>query len=163
MSEIGFYHLTRSGLEQALPRLLEKILERGQRAVLRAPAPERLEALDRLLWTYGRDSFLPHGTRADGFAEAQPILLTTGEDRANGADVLVLVDAAPFGDLAPYARVLDLFDGTSADAVATARERWRWARSQGHRLVYWQQDERGGWLKAREEGGAAAGPADTPG
>jgi DNA polymerase-3 subunit chi len=152
VSEIGFYHLTRSSLEQALPRLLEKILESGRRAVLRAADPERLEGLDRALWTYGRDSFLPHGTRADGFPEAQPILLTTGEDRANGADVLVLVDAAPMGDLAPYARVLDLFEGRSEEAVAMARERWRQARAAGHRLVYWQQDERGGWIKAREEG-----------
>jgi DNA polymerase-3 subunit chi len=151
--EIGFYHLTRSSLEQALPRLLEKILASGQRAVLRAADPERLEALDRLLWNYGGDSFLPHGTRADGFPEAQPILLTTDEDRANGAEILVLVDAAPFGDLAPYARCLDLFDGTSEEAVATARERWRQAKAEGHRLVYWQQDERGRWVKAREEGG----------
>ena len=76
MTEIGFYHLTRSPLEQALPRLLEKVLASGQRAVLRCPDRARMEALDRALWTYGKDSFLPHGTRADGFAEAQPIFLT---------------------------------------------------------------------------------------
>jgi DNA polymerase-3 subunit chi len=153
VSEIGFYHLTRSSLEQALPRLLEKILASGQRAVLRCADAERLEALDRALWTYGGDSFLPHGTRADGFPDRQPILLTRGEDRANGAGVLVLVDAAPMGDLAPYGRCLDLFDGSSEEALATARERWRQAKAQGHRLVYWQQGERGGWVKAKEEGG----------
>jgi DNA polymerase-3 subunit chi len=153
VTEIGFYHLTRSSLEQTLPRLLEKVLESGQRAVLRCADPTRLEALDRALWTYGKDGFLPHGSRADGFAERQPILLTTDEDRANGAEILVLVDAAPMGDLAPYARCLDLFDGTSDEATATARDRWRAARAEGHKLIYWQQNDRGGWVKAREEGG----------
>ncbi|MFO1069863.1 MAG: DNA polymerase III subunit chi [Geminicoccaceae bacterium] len=152
MTEIGFYHLTRSSLEEALPRLLEKVLARGLRAVLRSPDSARLEALDRSLWTYRNDSFLPHGTRADGFAEAQPILLTCDEDRANGATVLVLVDAAPFGDLAPYERCIDLFDGNDTTAVQAARDRWRWARKQGHPLVYWQENERGGWVQAASEG-----------
>ena len=152
MTEIGFYHLTRSSLEQALPRLLEKVLAGGHRAVLRCPDKARVESLDRALWTYGKDSFLPHGTRADGHVEAQPILLTDAEERPNAATILVLVDGAPFGDLSPYARCLDMFDGNAEDAVELARERWRWARTQGHKLIYWQQNERGGWVKAREEG-----------
>ncbi len=153
MTEIGFYHLTRSPLEQALPRLLEKVLASGLRAVLRCPDGAGVERLDRALWTYGNDSFLPHGTRADGRAEAQPIFLTDGEERPNGATVLVLVDAAPFGDLAGYDRCLDMFDGTSEAALHAARDRWRWGRGQRHKLTYWQQNERGGWVKAREEGG----------
>jgi DNA polymerase-3 subunit chi len=152
LTEIGFYHLTRTPLEQALPRLLEKAYAAGQRVVLRAIEPARLEQLDAVLWTYGQGSFLPHGTRADGRPEQQPIFLTTDpSDNPNGARVLVLVDGAPFGDLASYERCLDLFDGNSEAAVAAARERWRWGREQGHRLVYWRQDERGGWVKAREE------------
>lgn len=163
MTEIGFYHLTRTPLEQALPRLLEKALERGERVVLRAADPERLEHLDRVLWTWGQGSFLPHGTRADGWAEEQPVFLTLDPaDVPNGARILVLVDAAPFGDLAPYARCLDLFDGNSEDAVAAARDRWRHAREQGHRLVYWRQDDRGGWLKAREEDGRPEGGQPGP-
>jgi DNA polymerase-3 subunit chi len=152
VTEIGFYRLTRSTLDRALPRLLGKAFESGKRVILRCPDEARLEHLDRLLWTFSPDSFLPHGTATGEKPEQQPILLTTGEERPNAATLLVTLDAAPFGDLYPYERCLDLFDGTSATAVATARERWRWARQAGHRLVYWQQNERGGWVKAREEG-----------
>ena len=35
MAEVGFYHLTRSPLEEALPRLLEKAYATGQRALVR--------------------------------------------------------------------------------------------------------------------------------
>lgn len=150
MSEIAFYHLTRSTLEQALPRLLEKVLRSGQRAVVRCPSAERLEALDRVLWTYEQGSFLPHGSAADGFADRQPIWLTTGCDRPNGAEVLVLVAEAAEEGLEAYARVLVPFEDGDAAAVERARERWRAWRGAGHRLVYWRQDGQGRWEKVRE-------------
>ena len=45
MTEIRFYHLQRTALEAALPPMLEKTLERGQRAVVMAGSEERVEAL----------------------------------------------------------------------------------------------------------------------
>ena len=33
-TEVNFYHLTRSSLEDALPRLLQKTLQAGERAVV---------------------------------------------------------------------------------------------------------------------------------
>ncbi len=148
MTELGFYHLTRSGLDQALPRLLEKAHAGGHKVVLRCADAERLDQLDRLLWTYSNDSFLPHGSAADGHGERQPIWLTIGTDTPNGATILVLVDGAPADDAAAFERVLELFDGRNPDAVAAARARWRWAESQGMDRVYWQQNERGGWQRA---------------
>jgi DNA polymerase III subunit chi len=148
LTEIGFYHLTRSTLDEALPRLLEKAYAAGNRVLVRVGDPERLELLNRALWTYGRESFLPHGTHSDGFAEDQPIYLTTQVENPNGGTILVLVDDAAASDLASFGRCLDLFDGGDAEAVARARERWRKAQEAGHGCVYWQQSERGGWVKA---------------
>ena len=45
MTEIRFYHLQRATLETALPPMLEKTLERGQRAVVMAGSEERVEHL----------------------------------------------------------------------------------------------------------------------
>ena len=149
MSEIAFYRLIRGTLEQVLPRLLEKVLESGRRAVVRCPTAERVEALDRVLWTYAPDSFLPHGTAADGFPDRQPIFLTRGTERPNGAEVLVLVEDAPDADLESYERVLVPFDGGDPAAVERARERWRVWRAAGHRLVHWQQEADGRWVKVR--------------
>lgn len=148
MTELGFYHLTRSGLDQALPRLLEKVHGQGLRVVLRCREPERLDQLDRLLWTYRNDSFLPHGSAADGHAAHQPIWLTTVVERPNDATVLVLVDNADATDAEAFERVLELFDGRDPEAVAAARERWRWAEARGISRVYWQETERGGWQRA---------------
>jgi DNA polymerase III subunit chi len=148
MTEILFYHLQRQSLEKILPTLLEKSLERGWRAVVQASSEERIEALDAHLWTYRDDGFLPHGTSKEGEAAAQPILLTTGGDNVNAAQVLFVVDGAPVpADASPYQRIVLLFDGEDPDAVAAAREHWTQARARGLETTYWQPDEQGRWVK----------------
>jgi DNA polymerase-3 subunit chi len=148
MTEVLFYHLQKQGLEEALPGLLERTLERGWRAVVRAGSEARVEALDAHLWTYRDDSFLPHGSARDGLAEQQPIYLTSGEENPNGAQVLFLVDGARAEAVEPYMRCVDLFDGNDPQAVEAARERYRQARDAGHDVTYWKQSERGRWEKA---------------
>ena len=148
MTEILFYHLQRQPLERVLPTLLEKSLERGWRVVVQASSDERVEALDAHLWTYRDDAFLPHGTPKDAEAAEQPILITSGDDNANDAQVRFLVDGAPFPvDTAAYQRVVLMFDGDDSDAVSAARERWTEAKAQGFEATYWQPDEQGRWVK----------------
>ena len=143
MTEIRFYHLTRKTLEQALPELLEKTVERGLRAVVMAGSPERAEALNQHLWTYRPDGFLPHGGAKDGHAELQPVWLTAEDERPNNATFLFLTDGAESAHIGDYTRVCELFDGTNDEAVASARRRWAVYKDAGHDLSYWQQGERG--------------------
>lgn len=147
MTEIRFYHLRTTALERALPQLLEKILARGDRAVVMAGSPERVAALDTALWTYDDRSFLPHGSKRDGFAEEQPIWLTVVPENPNGAKVLVLADGA-VAEVGGWPMVLEIFDGNSDDAVAAARERWKAHKAAGHELTYWKQDDHGKWERA---------------
>ena len=146
MTEIRFYHLQRQRLEDALPALLEKGRERGYRIVVQAGSPERVRALDALLWTYRPDTFLAHGAAATGMAEEQPIWLTAVEERPNDAEMLVLVDGAE-ASVDRYALCCEMFDGLDDDVVAAARARWSRYKEAGHALTYWQQGERGGWEK----------------
>lgn len=148
MTEILFYHLHRQPIERVLPALLEKSLERGWRVVVQASSDERIDALDAHLWTYRDDGFLPHGTVKESEPAAQPILLTTGDDNANGAQARFLIDGAPMpADAAAYQRIVLLFDGDDQDAVAAARERWTDAKAKGFEATYWQPDEQGRWVK----------------
>ena len=148
MTEVLFYHLQRQPLERVLPTLLEKSLERGWRVVVQASSDERVEALDAHLWTYRDDGFLPHGTLKEPEPAAQPILITSGDDNANGAQVRFLVDGAPLpADAGGYERLVLMFDGDDPDAVSAARERWTQAKAQGFDATYWQPDEQGRWVK----------------
>jgi DNA polymerase-3 subunit chi len=145
--EIRFYHLQRTTLEKALPQLLEKVLARGQRAVVMAGSPERVEALTVHLWTYNERSFLPHGNARDGFASEQPIWLTDVDERPNGAEVLFLTDGATSARIDEYAMVVEMFDGNDPAAVTAARARWTAYKAQGHTLTYWRQDDAGRWTR----------------
>jgi len=144
--EVWFYHLERSGLDQVLPELLEKTLQRGWRALVRSPEPDRIEHLDGWLWTYRDESFLPHGLADESEAARQPILLTTGEDNLNKADALFLIDGAEAGALDAFTRCILLFDGQDEVALATARKRWKEVKASGLPASYWRQAERG-WEK----------------
>ena len=146
-TELFFYHLDRRTLEDVLPNLLERSLARGWRAAVQAGSEERVEALNTLLWAYREDSFLPHGTARDGPAPAQPIYLTVTDENPNAAQVRFLVDGAEIADPQPYERVVVIFDGRDEPAVASAREQWQAAKTQGLVASYWQQDENGRWHK----------------
>lgn len=149
MTRVDFYHLQRWPLHKALPQLLEKVLASGSRAVVMASSPERVEALNTLLWTYDPASWLPHGSSADGNAEVQPIWLTETGSAPNALPgvpmVLVLTDGSDSSGKADFARCLDLFDGNDPAAVEAARNRWRACRDAGHEIFYWQQTDTGGW------------------
>ena len=138
MTEIGFYHLTRSTLGQALPQLLGRTLAAGQRALV-VGNQAGLEALSAALWT--QPAWLPHGLAADGDPDLQPIWLSAEAEPLNGARFLFLVEGADTDGIAAFDRVFDLFDGNTPDAVAAARLRWKKARDAGHTLAYWQQTE----------------------
>lgn len=144
-TEVYFYHLESRTLEQVLPALLERSLERGWRAAVQAASLERVEALNTLLWTFREDSFLPHGTDADGAPAAQPVYLTDSDSNPNGANVRFLVDGASLESTSGYARVVHIFDGHDPDAVARARAAWAAAKDEGLSVSYWQQDEGGRW------------------
>ena len=150
MTEVSFYHLQRAPLERALPRLLERVLQSGLRAVILAGSPERVEQVDTLLWNYNPGSFLAHGTATDGFASDQPVFLTTDEENPNGASVLVLLDGVDAEYVGDFDRCLDLFDGKDPAAVDAARARWRAAQAAGNTVKYWKQDDAGRWAQAAE-------------
>ncbi|MEQ8267825.1 MAG: DNA polymerase III subunit chi [Parvibaculum sp.] len=147
MTEVLFYHLQNAPLEQVLPQLLERSLQRGWRAIVKAGGPERLDALNSVLWTYSDDSFLPHGTRADGPPELEPVFLTVEDENPNSASVLFLVDGAAPGDIGPYERCVLMFDGRDEAALGAAREHWKTLKAEGHDATYWQQSEQGRWEK----------------
>ena len=145
VTEVRFYHLQRQPLDTALPKLLEKVLEAGLKAVVKVPDGDVLETLDTALWTYDPASFLPHGSARSGHERDQPVFLTTGDDNPADASVLVLVDAVAAPDIDRYDRCLYMFDGRDDAVVTRARAYWSDLKDRGVAMSYWQQRPSGGW------------------
>jgi DNA polymerase-3 subunit chi len=147
MTDIQFYHLTSTPLERALPKLLEKAVQGGFKALVLMESDAKAGAMSEQLWTYDPASFLPHGTSADGYGSEQPIYLTASEDNPNHADLLVVTDGSELEFDDTFKRVLDMFDGTDEEAVAKARGRWKKYQAAGHSVAYIKQTASGGWEK----------------
>lgn len=150
MTETLFYHLERRGLEDVLPGLVEKSLQRGWRAAIKADSPERSDALDSLLWTYDEQSFLPHAQQGDGEAKDQPVLISTEGGNLNNAQIFFYVGGAAPSDwpaLDGLARVVLLFDGRDETALASARVAWKDAKAAGHDVTYWKETPSGKFEK----------------
>ncbi|MEL6768604.1 MAG: DNA polymerase III subunit chi [Pseudomonadota bacterium] len=156
MAELGFYRLTETPLERALPVMLAKSLERGWRVEVRGRAAATMEALDLALWSHEQEGFLPHGLAGGPHDARQPVLLTTAPSPAGGPrEALFLIDRAGFdtGEAAGLTRTALLFDGHDPEALEEARTHWRSTTAAGLRAVFWAQAAGGRWEKQAESGG----------
>ncbi len=152
MTETLFYHLERRSLEDVLPGLIAKSLERGWRAVVKTDSSERSDALDNLLWTYDDQSFLAHAQSGDGEAARQPVLITVEDENPNNAQILFCVGGARPDDwksagLSSLARVVMLFDGRDSTMLECARAAWKDAKEAGHDVTYWKESTSGKFEK----------------
>jgi DNA polymerase-3 subunit chi len=156
MGEIRFYRLGEEGVDGTLPLLLERVLARGQRALVRVGAEEALPRLDARLWTYAQGSFLPHGIKGGPHDPDQPVLLTT-DTGDNGADVLFLTDGARVNpaEADDFAMIVRLFEERDEEAVAVARQDWRAVTEAQKEAVFWARED-GKWVeKARSSASAS--------
>ena len=144
--QVDFYQLTTTTLDRVLPQISEKILAGGGRLLVVAGGEAQRSALDRALWNYAPDSFIPH-VQAGGERDAdQPVLIGPTIDAANGARFVALVDGVWRDEALAFDRALHFFDANSIDA---ARAAWKTlADRDGVERRYWKQDEAGRWTQA---------------
>ncbi len=143
-AEWWFYHIEHTSLDAAVAPLIEKCLERKWRVVV-VGHDETLERLNKQLWTFREDSFLPHG-RARTDAAKQPVLLSTEAGAPNGAKVALLLDGSD-ADAALFERVMVVFDGGDETARGKARQQFKAAAEAGGAARYFQQERGGGWAE----------------
>lgn len=146
--EVWFYHLERSTLDQVLPELLDRTLQRGWRARVRVADADQRREIDERLWTWREDSFLAHGLADEPHAERQPILLTGDDANLNRSQALFIVDQSDMSLTEEFERCFIIFDGRDDAALGTARTRWKALKDQGANLAYWKQSAEGRWEKA---------------
>jgi DNA polymerase-3 subunit chi len=144
--QVDFYHLTLQPIERVLPRLAERVLAGGGRLLIVAEGDQQRATLDKLLWSYAPESFLPHAQAGGAHDADQPVLIAAAPDPANGARNILLADGVWRDEALGYDRAFHLFDEAS---IAAARAAWRALGDRdGVERRYWKQDEAGRWQQA---------------
>jgi DNA polymerase-3 subunit chi len=144
--QVDFYHLSVTPLDRALPQIAEKVVASGARLLIVAGEEERRRHLDRLLWSYAADSFLPHGQAGTGDDDSQPILIAEAVAAPNGARHIALVDGVWHDEALAFDRAFHFFDD---DNIREARLAWKaLADREGVERRYWKQNDAGRWEQA---------------
>lgn len=146
--DIQFYHLLTTPLEVALPKLAATAYGRDIRVCIVADESQ-LSILDKALWTYDPNSFIPHAVQGKQ-DEAQPILLTPEPSIVNNPSLLMITNGTQINDDMAYERVFDIFNGNDDAATQAARQRWSAYKESGYGLTYIKQQGHGGWEKVME-------------
>ena len=143
--QVDFYHLTRQPLARVLPRLAERVVAGGARLLIVTADAEQRAALDRLLWDYAPESFLPHAIAGAMDDAAQPILIASDTQAGNGARHVLIADGMWREEALGFDRAFHLFDES---AIAAARAAWKGLTGrEGVERRYWKQGDRG-WEQA---------------
>ncbi len=144
--QVDFYHLTIQPLDSVLPRIAERVVESGGRLLIVAEDGDQRAALDRLLWTYAPETFLPHAQAGDDNDTAQPVLIADTPAPTNAARNIVLADGVWREEALGFDRAFHFFDEAR---IREARAAWKaLADRPGVERRYWKHSEAGRWEQA---------------
>jgi DNA polymerase-3 subunit chi len=138
MTRIDFYSLDAdSGGDRFLLvcRLVERIRANGARVLIHCPDPGQAQHLDRLLWTFREDGFLPHGRVGQTDPELTPVLIS-GDGSPDAEDqVLINLSSEVPEFFGRFERLCEPIDHDPATRLA-GRERFRYYRDRGYPLEH---------------------------
>ncbi|CAN5496318.1 DNA polymerase III subunit chi [soil metagenome] len=144
--QVDFYHLTVTPLDRALPQIAEKVVASGARLLIVSESEAQRAALDRLLWTYAPESFLPHACAGGPGDAEQPILLSDAPEPTNAASNIALADGIWREEALSFDRAFHFFD---SERIVEARDAWKSLADRADvARNYWKQGETGRWEKA---------------
>ena len=144
--QVDFYHLTATPLDRALPQIAAKIVETGARLLIVSGREDQRNDLDRLLWVYRPDSFLPHAQAGAGNDTLQPILIASHVDATNSARHVALVDGDWRDEALGFDRTFHFFEDSH---IQPARQAWRALNGRENvERRYWKQNDAGRWEQA---------------
>ena len=136
MTRIDFYSLKeRSKGDRFLLtcRLVERIHAAGHRILIHVPDREQARHLDRLLWTFKQQSFLPHGLADNSDLELTPILIDPDGNQGRENQVLINLALEVPTFFGSFERLCELVDQEPSVREA-GRKRYAYYRDRGYPL-----------------------------
>lgn len=140
MTKVDFYSLqpdSRGDRFLLTCRLVARIRASDLRVLIHCPDAEQARHLDRLLWTFREDSFVPHGVVGKVDAELTPVLISGDGTPAVENQVLINLAHEIPECAGRFARLCEPIDHEPA-ARAAGRERFRVYRERGYPLAHHQ-------------------------
>jgi DNA polymerase-3 subunit chi len=135
VTRVDFYILTAGSGDRFgfTCRLVEKVFGQGHRIYIHTGSAADARHLDRLLWTFRDQSFIPHGLADRVDTRLTPVLLGHDAPPPDETDVLINLTPAIPGFFSRFQRLLEIVEDDPRWRAA-ARDRWRHYRQLDHHL-----------------------------
>lgn len=127
MTQVDFYILNDASLpslENYACKLTEKAFKKGHKIHILTADQEQSERIDKLLWTFNDQSFVPHVFLGHALADETPVHIGHEADKVSIKDVLINLQTELPKDFAKFARIAELVSG-DAPTRQSARLRYR--------------------------------------
>ncbi|WP_456374057.1 DNA polymerase III subunit chi [Thiolapillus sp.] len=134
MTRVDFYVLqagSRGNRYTLAVRLAEKAWHAGHRVLIATDSREDLHHMNRLLWTYRDQNFIPHGILGQADASLNPVLITDEDNPGDEHDVLINLRAAIPEYFSRFERVAECVD---QEQLQLCRDHYRFYQNCGYPL-----------------------------
>ena len=136
MTRVDFYILPGNepnGRQLLACRLADKAYQLGRKVYIHTDSHAQTEQVDKLLWTFRQNSFVPHAVMEQAGDEAPPVLLGNGSEPSGQTDVLInLANPVP-KFFSQFDRVTEVID-QQPEQLKLGRERYRFYQDRGYEL-----------------------------
>jgi DNA polymerase-3 subunit chi len=136
MTQIDFYILqpeARGDRYRLVCLITEKAYQAGHRVLIHAPEAEDARHIDRLLWTYNQQNFIPHGLLNQADPYGTPVLIGNAEQNDEEHDVLINLSLHTPDNFSRFQRLAECVDNDE-QARQASRERYKFYREHGYPL-----------------------------
>ena len=135
MTQVDFYVLPPDGsltLDQAIGRIAEKAVGKGHRVFIQTSNETEATDIQRGLWTFRAQSFLPSALL--GCDSDEPVAIGWTEPGLEHDDVLLNITGAVPGYFSRFRRLAEIVPPDEAK-LAASRDAWRFYRDRGYPLA----------------------------
>jgi DNA polymerase-3 subunit chi len=124
---VEFVNLAKLGLprETAAARLAAFHYSQGRRVLIKTADPLAAERLDRELWTFEQDSFIPHDLAGGADEASEPVLISTGTANLNRAPVLIMLDPVEYNQVKEFNHLIYFVPAKEGPELHESRERYK--------------------------------------
>lgn len=131
-TKVFFIDLAISNKVRHTCEVVGKLYEQGFTITVYTSNSSSKHTLDRMLWTWEQDSFIPHTTKIHFSSMDEPVLITEEENIPVITDALIQFDPLPTEKLSAYKLIIDFAEVYDSTKKIKSRERYKKIRSSGN-------------------------------
>ncbi len=136
MKQANFLNTKNKEKNKIIFELVERLYYEGEKVLIYCKSEERASELDRFLWTYKQESFIPHRIFHYEEAEAPEIIaIVTEEINPIGADSIIVDEKCRLDFSQQFKKIYEFIEQSKEDII-DSRKRYKFYKDNGFIMHY---------------------------